>query len=399
MSIKEKISSFKTLRIFGIVATPRSGSDYLQSLLDGHSEVLTFNGSIGLYIKFFPKINFKDDSKKNINYSINKFVNVYYNLLCTKNDNREAKNKMGINKNEYINVNLKKFKYAILNYLNLEGFTKKNFSLGVYFAYNFALGLSFKNKKILLMHPHNLDELVLFYKDFKNFKYIFTIRDQRAAYLSCTYNLSSRYPNSFYNLRHHYITIYCCLMHSLFGKKLKLNYTCIKLEDLPHKKTLYLISRFLKIGYEKSLQKSTFAGKLWNGDRIQKKSYKDKWEKNRNYNNWKEKIKKKDKLILNCLFFPILSHYKYEKPKLSYVDYFKCFVFIFLFMEFETKVIKNNISLIFSAKDKKKQIKNLFENLYFILRRIFICIKYFFLNLFHIKKINSKFIRVKILDK
>ena len=183
MKVKEKISYFKKLRIFCIVATPRSGSDYFQSLLDGHPEVLTFNGSVGLYVGLFPKINFNNANKQNINLSITKFINIYHDWLCTKNDNSEGKNKMGKSKNEFININLNRFKYAMFNYLNLEGFTKKNFSLAVYFAYNIALGLNFKNKKILLMHPHNLDELVHFSKDFRKSKNIFTIRDQRAGYL------------------------------------------------------------------------------------------------------------------------------------------------------------------------------------------------------------------------
>ena len=127
MKIKKKISYFKNLRKFCIVATPRSGSDYFQSLLDGHPEVLTFNGSVGLYVHFFPKIDFKNHNLKNIKNTINKFVKTYKNWLYTKHDRREGKNKMGINKNEFININLKKFKYAMLHYLIAEGFKKKFF--------------------------------------------------------------------------------------------------------------------------------------------------------------------------------------------------------------------------------------------------------------------------------
>ena len=399
MKVKEKISYFKKLRIFCIVATPRSGSDYFQSLLDGHPEVLTFNGSVGLYVGLFPKINFNNANKQNINLSITKFINIYHDWLCTKNDNSEGKNKMGKSKNEFININLNRFKYAMFNYLNLEGFTKKNFSLAVYFAYNIALGLNFKNKKILLMHPHNLDELVHFSKDFRKSKYIFTIRDQRAAYLSTIYNLADRYPNRFFNLRHHYITMYRCLVHSNYGEKLKLKYTCIRLEDLPHKKTLFSISKFLNIKFKNSLLVSTFAGKIWNGDSSQKKIYKDKWKKNRTYNNWKEKIKKRDKLILNTLFFPILKHYNYEKVNVSCLDYLKCFIFIYLPMEFEIKVLKKNILSIISKKGKIKQLGKFLENLYFFLRRVLICLKFYLFNLFNVKKINSKYIKIKILDK
>ena len=130
------------------------------------------------------------------------------------------------------------------------------------------------------MHPHNLDELVLFANDFSKSKFIFTLRDVRAAYLSTIYNLSDRYPLKFFNLKHHYITLYRCLVHSNYGEKLKLNYFCIRLEDLPRKDILFSISKNLKINFKNSQLKSTFAGKIWNGDSSQKKIYKDIWKPN-----------------------------------------------------------------------------------------------------------------------
>ena len=396
MHIHDKIQYFKKLKIFCLVATPRSGSDYFQSLLDGHPEVLTFNGSIGLYVNFFSKINFKNNNKKNLIHAIKSFIRIYKNWLYTKNDKIEGKNKLGKNKNDFINIDLNKYEYAMYCYLLSEGFTKKNFSLAAYFAYNICLGANFKNKKVLLMHPHNLDELVLFSNDFKKNRYLFTIRDQRAGYFSTVYNMSDRFPEKYYNLRHHYVTIYRCLIHSSHGDNLGLKYKCIRLEDLPHKNTLILISKLLNIKFNKSLLKSTFAGKDWNGDTSQKVSYKDNWEKNRTYNNWKEKLSKRDQLILNCLFIHIIKHYNYELPKLTYYDYMKCFVLIFLPMEFEKNVLIKNILSIFFEKNKKKNYSKLVENLYFLARRVLICLNFYFANFISIKKIKSKYIKAKI---
>jgi len=393
MIIKNKISYFKKLKIFCIVATPRSGSDYFQSLLDGHPEVMTFNGSVCLYTEFFYKINFKDSSQKNIIYSIKKFIKSYSTLLCTQYDKDEGKNKMGKNKDEYIDIDFNKYENSMLSYLLSEGFTKKNFYLAVYFSYNFCLGYNFKNKKILLMHPHNFDEVNIFSKDFTKSHYIYMIRDPRAAYLSSIYNLSKRYPNKYYNLRHHFITMYLCLLHSNHGKKLGLKYLCIRLEDLPRTDILRKISKLLKIKFNKSLLNSTFAGKIWNGDSKSKKSYKNHWTINRTYNDWSNKLNNKDKLILNYLFFPALKHYNYKSTKINFLDRIKCFMLIFFPLQFEVEVLKKNIS---PASFKKKKVKIIFEitqNLYFFGRRIIISVKYYFLNIFSINKNKSKYIR------
>ena len=377
MDIENKINLFKKLKVFSLVATPRSGSDYFQSLLDWHPQIMSFNGSIGTYVNFYPEIDFNNQSKKNILHSVKKFLKLYKNLINSKNDKEEGKNQLGKNKKGYININLKKYRTAMLKFIKKEGFNKKNFTLAVYFAYNFCLNLNFKTKKILLLHPHNFDEVKLFASDFPESKYIFTIRDQRAGYFSMIYNLSRFQPNLWFNLRHHFITLYLCLLHSDYGEELKLQYYCVRLEDLPHKNTIKKVAKLLKINFNKCLLKSTFAGQAWWGDNKQIKEYQDKWKEERTYNHWKEKLKKKDQLILNCLLLPTLKRYEYELPELKFIDYVKSFFYIFSPMDFEIKVIKSNI---ISILKKKKSSKELINNIYYFLRRVLLCQKYFFLN-------------------
>ena len=149
---------------------------------------MTFNGSLCLYSEIFKEIDFRDKKEKNIKRAINIFVKKYKDKLNTKFDKEEGKNKLGILKNEYINIDINLFKKNLFKYLKIETFSKKNFCLGVYFSYNFIINKNFKNKKILLLHPHNLDELKEFHKDFRDACYIFTVRDFRAAYYSELYN-------------------------------------------------------------------------------------------------------------------------------------------------------------------------------------------------------------------
>ena len=51
-----RFNQIKNLQPFVLVSMGgRSGTDFLQSLLDSHKEVLSFNGHIKLYIEFYHK--------------------------------------------------------------------------------------------------------------------------------------------------------------------------------------------------------------------------------------------------------------------------------------------------------------------------------------------------------
>jgi hypothetical protein len=168
-------------------------------------------------------------------------------------------------------------------------------------------------------------------------------------------------------------------LHSDYGEKLNLKYYCIRLEDLPHENTLKKVAELFKIKFNKCLLKSTFAGKQWWGDNKQIKNYQDKWDEKRTYNNWKEKLKKKDQLILNCLLLPTLKKYNYQHLELKFIDYVKSFFYFFSPMDFEIKVFKSNLIAILKKK-KIKAVKELLNNVYYFIRRVLLCQKYFFLN-------------------
>jgi len=342
MNISHKIKHFDQLRKFAIIATPRSGSDYLQSLLDSHPQIITFNGHLALYSNFFTKINFYDQSDNNIKNSIKLFIFKFHSLLNTKNDKRENKNKLGKTKNKFINIPTRKFKEYLFLFLKYKKFNKKNFYLGIYFAYNCCLQKNFKKIKILLLHPHNLDELLKFHIDFKECFYFFTIRHHIAAYYSTINNLSLRFAK-YKNLRHSFITFYRSEIDSDLGQKLNLNYICIKLEDLPHKKTLISLCKLMKVNFSNKILTSTFANLKWNGDSISRKMYNDVWTKNRTYNQWREKLSKNEKFLTNILFYKKLKHYKYSYYNINFLDYLNYFIVIFFSNPIRKKIYQFRI--------------------------------------------------------
>ena len=170
----------------------------------------------------------------------------------------------------------------------------------------------------------NLDELSKFHLDFKECFYFFTIRHHVAAYYSTINNLSLRYKKKYKNLRHSFTTFYRCEIDSDLGQKLNLKYICIKLEDLPHKKTLISLCKLMRVNFSKILT-STFENLKWNGDSISRKIYNDVWTKNRTYNQWREKLSKNEKFLTNILFYKKLKHYKYSYFKVNLLDYLKYF--------------------------------------------------------------------------
>ena len=69
------ISKLETLPIIALVTTGRCGSDYLQSLIDGHSQVITFNGHFACYSEFFNSSNtFSFGNINDIYYYTKQFV-------------------------------------------------------------------------------------------------------------------------------------------------------------------------------------------------------------------------------------------------------------------------------------------------------------------------------------
>ena len=392
MILKEEIEHFKSLKQFALIACPRSGSDYLQSLIDNHEEVLTFNGSFMPYVEFFYKVENLNE-KTNLDKFISKFLLQYFYKFYSSLDFEEGKNDMGENFDDSINIDILKLKKIIIEYLSLEGVNYKNFIMAVYFAYNKLIKRNILLSRIILFHPHNLDEAEYFIKDFENASLLFSIRDLRAGYLSTVENLIDYNEYEFDNIKHIAITFYRCGVDSDFGIKHNKKHICVRLEDLPQEKTLKDLCNFLEIKFSETLLTSTFGGRKWNGDKKQKKIYQDKWSENRTYNDWKNKLSKSDIEIMNILFYRKLKHYCYEVEKPSIPQLIKCFFMILMPLKHEKKYF----SLKFIFKKMNNNIYSLSSKIFYILeyiyyiKRVVVSYKLFF-NFFSKKKINNKFI-------
>ena len=82
-----------------LLTTGRAGSDFFQSLFDGHTQVLTFNGSF-FFHNYWLKSKIIDslNSKINLDKLIDEFVDNFTQKLHSKMDVIENKHKLGMKK-------------------------------------------------------------------------------------------------------------------------------------------------------------------------------------------------------------------------------------------------------------------------------------------------------------
>lgn len=247
-----------------LVSGGRTGSDFFQSLLDGHKEILSFPG-IFYFDIFLQKLKAQKINPANLFIKMNdKFFDSRLNII-------ERHNQLGENKNEYFTVNKEKF---INRFNKLYSKENSNYELlkKLHQAYAYAKGEELKPKKLIFLHIHHWYRLK--YISDLDYTLFYTLRDPLV-------NLSSAFKNwtnfdrskffSYNSLCFYYDRIkngieYC-------GKFKKDDFYIIKLEDI-HKNNKNLINNFcrlFKLKNDSCLYLSTFHNKKWWGDTISKR--------------------------------------------------------------------------------------------------------------------------------
>ena len=124
------MAHLKKLQPYKLTTTGRTGTDFLQSLLDSHTEVLTFNGSFWFH-DFWN--NSKCTKTDNIIISdlLDEFVGINLDKLKSKYDVRERKDSLGDNGDQSIDIDLAFFKTGAIKLLHGRKVTSRNFFLAV----------------------------------------------------------------------------------------------------------------------------------------------------------------------------------------------------------------------------------------------------------------------------
>ena len=353
------LSDLRKLKPVTLVTTGRTGSDFLQSLLDSHPQILTFNGSLDFY-SFWDKSICVKSGNFDISDLVDEFIGHHIEKFKSRYDITENKNNLGHEGNESIDINISSFKQNFLNIVSKYDMTSSNFLLGIYGAYALSLNQDLSKKKVFFHHIHHHSRLERYFEDFPNSKIISMTRDPRANIVSGYLHHSAYNPQSMGG-SHQYFYIRRILEDSSGLKKITQNYISVRIEDLGNESLLKSLSKWMGIDYDEVLKQSTWGGMIWNGDRLSKKTNtKGKFSKEILNNKW-EYLTKKDQYIFNFLMNDRLKYYGYKFKKKSIISYIIVPILVFSPLRYERKMlsISYNLSLI-----KRKKIQGYFFKSY-----------------------------------
>ena len=336
-----------------LAATTRGGIDFLQSLLDKHTQVLQLPGKF--YVDEFLK---KIENNKNNNWQIAKlFIELNKEFFDSRLNLVERHDKLGIDKNEFYKVNEKIFADSFIEMSGNKTVSKKDVIVNIHLAYSKASGENLEKKKLLILQIHHLFRINSI-KDL-DFEILCTIRDPIASHSSYVKNLSVFHEKNINPWQHQY-HIERNFSHLIELIKYRKKITVIKLERLHknnHEVMKNLCSKY-DINFENSLQNSTFQGKLWWGDQVSKK---DLNGVNKNFEN---------KIHYNVFFsndIIIIEHFL--------ENFIKSYKYVFTTNEKKTIGIRKYLpfkseAIIFLQSLRAFNFKNLFMCIFYYFKRL-----------------------------
>ena len=290
-----------SLPAFGLMPTGRTGSDYLQGLLEDHPQILTFNGHFAIYQEFFEQARTTNDSFTSASDVADEFIGLFLHKLVSKYDVQEGKDRLGEGRNESFVIDTSLFKQYFVGLMGFLPLNRRGVLLAIYGAYHLALNRTLESVRVLLHHPHLEDELRKFVSDFPDTKVLYTIRDIRPSFYSQIANFKKYYPDEHDCQSHYTQSLKMNLNGSRMAQDLQKSTMSIRLEDLPRSDALTQLSGWLGIEYDDSMLLPTWAGLGWNGDRLSTKVPSNTWSKDRTSNNWQKELSSRDQWFLKCL--------------------------------------------------------------------------------------------------
>jgi hypothetical protein len=314
------MTHLQSLPMVALVTTGRTGSDFLQSLLDSHPQIATFNGHFAVYSEFFTRALTFSVAGGRVADAADEFIGQYLYKLVSRYDIQEAKDRLGEKSDESFTFNTGDFKAHVVGLMGERPLNSRDFLLAVYGAYNLCLGQQIVNAKIIFHHPHLDYEFRLFHKDFPSTRVVFSSRDPRANFCSHVEHFR-RYYSSHDNEQHVYNCFKMALEDSALAEELGLDYIATRLEDIPREDVMRAFADWLGVDFQESMLRSTWAGLDWHGDRISNKTFASAgWSETRTENGWQQRLGRIDKYVLNYIMNDRLHWYRYSVQPVGLVD-------------------------------------------------------------------------------
>lgn len=360
-----------------LITTGRTGSDFLQSLLDSHPQIATFNGHFLVYSEFFSRARTFSVPIKCASDAADEFIGQYIDKLVSRYDVQEAKDCLGPDSNESFKLDTTQFKAHLVGLLGGNELNSRNFLLAIYGAYNLCLGYNIQKFRVLFHHPHLEFEFRLFCRDFPETRILFSTRDPRANFFSHVDHFR-RYYRSHDNQQHIFICLQMALQDSKLADDFKLEYTAIRLEDLPREDVMRELADWLGVDFQDSMLKSTWAGLEWHGDRISVKRFPATgWSAARTENGWRHKLGFLDRYVLNFIMYGRLQWYGYPVTSIGFFDaIFVALLILFPFKCERRLMCPGHILGILRSRNWR-MLSHLLLNPIFFLFRIVLCYRHY----------------------
>jgi hypothetical protein len=357
-----------------LIATGRTGTDFLHSLFDSHPEVLMFNGPL-----FFPY--FWDSSvcvkagSFDIADLIREFVGKNIELFKTRYHLIERKNQLGENFDQSLDVDLAVFEETVVQLLKNREQNPRNILLAIYAAYAICTGQDVLEKKLLFHHAHHFEALGPFLEDFPKAKVICMTRDPRASFVSGIEKWRAYAPVTD-NEQHLYCLAKRILTDAKTMEKYGNEYLVVRVEDLDRECIFDKLCKWLNISYDKCLERSTWGGLKWLGDALSSNENRDGGRSRHMLKNqWEKKLGFIGRYVFNFILNSRLKHYGYSYKKVHFIDSIVVLFLVWLPLSHETRFL--SLSYIRGAL-KKGEYKRILKNIIFYLSRVFLFLKYSF---------------------
>lgn len=295
----------------------RSGSIFLQSLLDSHPEILMFPGVINFFTDIFP-YHQKNPEKWSENIS---------NVIRSWMETLEPYNiyqKLGKERNETIDVDLDQIINIMKTECNIkESPSAKKLFLALHYAIGTYYSIDLSRIKYIYVHEHTLDfnkfNLQNSLSLFPNTHILCIIRDPRANHISINNWMNKTIQtksgtwkvNKFENRYSDFCWKWYKNGLSTISKQSKY-YTIIRLEDIHTHREYFLktLCNRLSIHYSNTILHSTFLGKNWSGDEFSPQI--EGFRKSNTFNQWQPYLNIYWKLFYEATLKNELSQLGYD---------------------------------------------------------------------------------------
>jgi hypothetical protein len=292
-----------------------NGIDWLNSLLDSHSQIIIMPG-----FSFYRTYDYLNINPSMSNEKIAEIISHTFRF----DKSYQVKRRKVLFNNDEKNI----FYSNLLSYLNNNN--NNNFDKKIFIGIHYAFAICFhqdelKNKKLIVIQEH-VPWHCERYRKFFNPKYVFMMRDPRAAIAgSWRRNGMANTSKKVNAYQYDHTMLYWQYSNSFVNKYSLIDKNLIyilKNEDI-HKDHLYEmknLSKWLNVAFSETMMVQTFHGKKWGGESAYIEedekfncSQEEFYNKDAIEKRWRNEISRDGIITIEVIFDRLMNKYSYKK--------------------------------------------------------------------------------------